>query len=588
MEYALDRFEDEARTAIEATGLVAPESIDLAEPKANVPADLSFPCFRAAKGQGRNPAELAGALAAAITPSPDGLLGEARAMGPFLNFRLNSRNLVKEVLAEVERLADHYGWDDVGKGQRAIVEYSSPNIARKMNIGHLRPTIIGHAIHNILDALGYETISDNHLGDWGTQFGGLLYAYTTWGFRSELEHDPIEAMVELYARFNRAAEENPALRDEARRWFKRLEDGDPEARRVWRWMIDLSIDEFKRTYERLGITFDHYYGESWYEPMLQRVIDEAIARGVAKVEESGAVSVSFDEKLPSYLIRTTDGRTLYQTRDIAAAIYRWERWQPARNIYVVGQEQTLHFQQVFETLRRMDYTEIADASIHIPNGHIQRPEGGRFAMRRGTVIFLEDVLDEAVDRARVIVDEKNPDLPEEERAAIAEAVGVGAVIYNDLYQDPKRNITFDWDRMLSFVGNSAPYIQMMHARCCSILREAGLRPVPPEPGVNLPLWDGLPTANVEILIEDAEVNLVKEMARLPQVLRRAGANFTPYSIAEWLYETSRAFSRFYDELSVLGAPSPELRAARLQLVAATAQALRNGLRLLGIRAPERM
>jgi arginyl-tRNA synthetase len=209
-------------------------------------------------------------------------------------------------------------------------------------------------------------------------------------------------------------------------------------------------------------------------------------------------------------------------------------------------------------------------------------------MRRGTAIFLEDVLDEAVERARKIVDEKNPDLPEEERTAIAEAVGVGAVIYNDLYQDPKRNITFDWDRMLSFVGNSAPYIQMMHARCCSILREAGLRPLPPEPGGNLPLWDGLPAANVELLTEDAEVTLVKELARLPQAVRRAGANFTPYSIAEWLYETSRAFSRFYDELSVLGAPSAELRAARLQLVAATAQALRNGLRLLGILAPERM
>src|ERR687886_964975 len=197
MEYALDRFEDEARAAIEATGLVAPDLIDLAEPKANVPADLSFPCFRAAKAQGRNPAELAGALAAAIAPSPDGLLGEARSMGPFLNFRLNSLNLVKAVLAEVERLADRYGTDDLGKGQRVIVEYSSPNIARKMHVGHLRATVIGHAIDNILEALGYEVISDNHLGDWGTQFGGLLYAYTTWGFKPALTHDPIEAMIEL-------------------------------------------------------------------------------------------------------------------------------------------------------------------------------------------------------------------------------------------------------------------------------------------------------------------------------------------------------------------------------------------------------
>lgn len=590
MEYALDRFEREIRAALIATGLIAPEYIDLAEPKPNVPADLALPCFRAAKAQGRNPAELAGALAAALAETlyTTSLLADAQAAGPFLNFRLDRTKLVHAVLGEIEALGDRYGDDDIGAGQRVIVEYSSPNIARKMNIGHLRPTIIGHAIDNIFAALGYEVISDNHLGDWGTQFGGLIWAYLNWGFKPELKDDPIEAMVELYARFNKAAEENPALREEARRWFKRLEDGEPEARRIWRWMIDLSIAEFKNTYERLSIEFDHYYGESFYEPILQRVIDEAIAKGVAKVEAGGAVSVSFDEKLPSYLIRTTDGRTLYQTRDIAGAIYRWERWQPVRNMYVVGQEQTLHFQQVFETLRRMGYTAIADRSIHIANGHIQRPEGGRFAMRRGTVIFLEDVLDEAVERARAIVDEKNPDLPEAERAVIAEAVGVGAVIYNDLYQDPKRNIVFNWDRMLAFTGNSAPYLQMMHARCCSILREAGVRPLPSEPGANLPLWGGLPAADITLLLADQEGGLVKQLARLPMAVQRAGTNFTPYSIAEWLYETSRAFSRFYDDLSVLKASSPELRDARLRLVAATAQALRNGLRLLGIRAPERM
>jgi arginyl-tRNA synthetase len=236
----------------------------------------------------------------------------------------------------------------------------------------------------------------------------------------------------------------------------------------------------------------------------------------------------------------------------------------------------------------MGYTAIAQRSIHIANGHIHRPEGGRFSMRKGTVIFLEDVLDEAVERARSIVDEKNPNLPEAERAAIAEAVGVGAVIYNDLYQDPKRNISFDWDRMLSFTGNSAPYIQMMHARCSSILREAGVRPLPTQPGGNLPLWKGLPAPDVRLLEAEQEVAVARQLARLPLLVRRAGANFTPYTVAESLYETSRAFSRFYDDLSVLNASSEELRNARLRLVAAAAQALRNGLRLLGIRAPERM
>ena len=588
MDYTLDRFASEIRDAIKATGLIASEYIELAEPKANVPADLALPCFRAAKALGRNAAELARELSQAIAPRQDGLLGAVAAAGPFLNFRLHDLNMLRAALAEIEQMADRYGDDDRGAGQRVIVEYSSPNIARKMHIGHLRATVIGHAIDNIMAALGYEVVSDNHLGDWGTQFGSLLYAYTTWGFKSELEHDPIEAMVELYARFNAAAEQQPELRDEARQWFKRLEGGDPEARRLWRWMIDLTMAEFDRTYKRLEIEFDHAYGESFYEDQLSDVIGEAITKGVARVEESGAVSVSFDEKLPSYLIRTTDGRTLYQTRDIAGAIYRWERWAPSRNIYVVGHEQTLHFQQVFETLRRMGYTEIGDRSIHISFGQLNDAEGRRFSMRKGTAIFLEDVLDEAVERAREIVDQKNPDLPDDERAAIAEAVGVGAVIYNDLYQDPKRNITFDWDRMLAFTGNSAPYIQMMHARCCSILRESGVRPLPATPGANLPLWDGLPAAEVELLTAEQEIALAKQLARFPAAIRRAGENFTPYNVAEWLYESARAFSRFYDDLSVLKASSPELRDARLRLVAASAQALRNGLRLLGIRAPERM
>ena len=588
MDYALDRFEAEARTALLDTELVNADEIELAEPKPHVPADLVLPCFRAAKTRRQNPAELASALAQAVKPPAGGLLGTAQAAGPFLNFQLNPGRLVADVLDEVARLQDRYGTDDIGAGQRVIVEYSSPNIARKMHIGHLRTTVIGHAIDNILEALGYDTISDNHLGDWGTQFGGLLWAYTTWGFKPELEHDPIEAMIELYQRFNATAAEQPELKDAARQWFKRLEDGDPEARKLWRWMVELTMEEFGETYERLGVSFDHMYGESFYEPMLAPVTEEAIAKGVARVEEGGAISVGFDDKLPSYLIRTTDGRTLYQTRDIAGAIYRWREWAPERNIYVVGQEQTLHFQQVFETLRRMGYTEMADRSVHIPFGMITDSERQKFGMRKGNVLFLEDVLDEAVSRARDIVNAKNSELPEVERAAVAEAVGLGAVIYNDLYQDPRRNITFDWDRMLAFAGNSAPYLQMMHARCCSILREAGVRPLPPEPGTNLPLFDGLPDADPALLVAEQEVALVKQLARMPQHIRRAGANFTPYVVAEWLYQTARAFSRFYDDLSVINAATPELRDARVLLVAATAQALRNGLRLLGIKAPERM
>lgn len=587
MEGTLDRFAHDIRAAVEATGLVPAEFIELDEPKATIPADLVLPCFRAAKALGRNPAQLATEVASAIILQPASLLGSVQASGPFLNFRLNSQRVVTDVIGEIATLQELYGNDDLGTQQVVIVEYSSPNIARRMHIGHLRSTIIGQSINNILTALGYATISDNHLGDWGTQFGGLIYAYTTWGFKPELAHDPIEAMIDLYSRFNNASTEDPSLRDEARLWFKRLEDGDDDARALWRWMVDLTLEEFQQTYSRLNVRFDHAYGESFYEPMLDDVVNEAIEKGVARVEDSGAVSVSFDDKLPSYLIRKTDGSTLYQTRDIAGGIFRWREWQPVRNIYVVGQEQTLHFQQVFETLRRMGYDEIGKNSLHVSHGHFVPPEGSRFSMRRGNVIFLEQVLDEAVARARQVVDEKNPDLPEAERMAIAEAVGVGAVSYNDLYQDPRRNITFEWDRMLSFTGNAAPYLQMMHARCCSILREAGVRTLPNN-GETASLFANLPAADLTLLNSDQEIALVKQLARLPLFLRRAGAQYAPYIIAEWLYQSARSFARFYDDLSVLNASSTELRNARLHLVAATAQALRNGLALLSIKAPERM
>ena len=587
MEGTLDRFANQIRAAIAALDLVPTELIDLDEPKPNIPADLVLPCFRAGKALGRNPAQLANEIANAITIPPESLLGSVQASGPFLNFHLNPRRVVEEVIHEIATAQERYGNDDLGKQQCVIVEYSSPNIARRMHIGHLRSTIIGQSINNILTALGYATISDNHLGDWGTQFGGLIYAYKTWGFKPELEHDPIEAMIELYSRFNTASTDDPTLKDQARAWFKRLEDGDEEARSLWRWMVELTLEEFQETYARLNVRFDHAYGESFYEPLLDEVVDEAISKGVARVEESGAVSVSFDDKLPSYLIRKTDGGTLYQTRDVAGAIFRWREWHPVRNIYVVGQEQTLHFQQVFETLRRMGYTEIGDNSLHVSHGHFVPPSGSRFSMRRGNVIFLEEVLDEAVARARQVVDEKNPDLPADERMAIAEAVGVGAVSYNDLYQDPKRNITFEWDRMLSFTGNAAPYLQMMHARCCSILREAGVRSLP-RSGETTSLFDNLPPADLGLLDSEQEVALVKQLGRLPSFLRRAGEQYAPYIVAEWLYQSARTFARFYDDLSVLNASSAELRNARLHLVAATAQALRNGLGLLSIKAPERM
>ena len=580
MDYTFDRLRAQATQILAGTGLVSEGDVNLVAPKPNIPADLAFPVFAAAKAANAgNPVDFARRIAEAATIPADSLVGRVEPAGGFVNLSVNGERFARAAVAEVLEAGERYGADtSVGDGQRLIVEFSSPNIARKMHVGHLRSTVIGNAVRNILRSLGYEVIADNHLGDWGTQFGSLLAAHALWGWPPEMETDPVEALVQIYARFHAAAEADPPLRDLARQWFKRLEDGDAEARAIWKQLVDITLHEFARTYDRLRVRFDTQHGESFYEPMLADVVREAIDKSVARVEPDGAVSVQFGDALPSYLLRKTDGATLYQTRDVATCLYRWREYAPARNIYVVGQEQTLHFQQVFETVRRMGYPEIADRSVHISFGPVTDAQGERFSMRRGTAIFLDEVLDEAITRARQTIAEKiaegKTELTEGEQETVGEMIGVGAVIYNDLYQGPERGIRFDWDKLLSFEGNTALYIQYTHARCCSILRKAGdISTVAGDAG---------------LLTTPEEQAVVKQLARLPQAVREAGEKFLPALVADAAYSLGREFARFYHAHPVLDAATPELRAARLALVAAVAQGLRNGLALLGIQAPERM
>ncbi len=578
MNYASDRLFEECMEVLATTGMLGSSLPTLVEPKPSMPANLAFPVFGAAKAlNAGNPAAFAARLADAVTLIPGGLVARAEAAGPFVNFQADPARLASAVLEEISRSGDKYGHDDQGAGQNVILEFSSPNIARKMHVGHLRSTVIGHSLRLIFQALGYHVIADNHLGDWGTQFGSLLAAKALWGWPPEMDTDPIEALVQIYAKFHAVAEADPALRDLARDWFRRLETGEPEARAIWRTLVDLTLTEFAQTYARLGVAFDTEHGESFYEPLLPGVVQEALDKGVAKTEPDGAVSVSFDDTLPSFLIRKRDGVTLYQTRDIATCLYRWQEYAPDRNIYVVGQEQKLHFQQVFETVRRMGHAEIADRSTHVSFGMVTDAGGQRFSMRRGTALFLDEVLDEAVSRARATLAEKIGEgrtaLTPEEQDALGQIIGMGAIIYNDLYQGPNRTIEFNWDGMLSFDGNSAPYIQYTYARCRSLLRKAGT--------------DGA-GADAGLLTEPQEQAVIKQMARLPQVIRAAGERCLPAAIAEWTYDLARAFTRLYHDLPVMDAATPELRAARLRLTAAAAQGLKNGLALLGIQAPERM
>jgi arginyl-tRNA synthetase len=605
MDYALDRFEQQVRRAIVATGKVRPELIELAQPKPNIPADLAFPTFRAAKELGIAPPQLAQELAAAVHFDPGTLVGGVAAAGPFLNFALEPAHLASAVLEEVERLGPRYGGDDLGQNQPVVVEYSSPNIARRMHVGHIRSTIIGQAIHNILHFLGYRTIADNHLGDYGKQFGTLLAAIERFG-KPEGEGEAVLAQIEaLYARYNKLIGGNEdvddpdaeAADDVARAWSLKLEQRDPQARELWQWMVDATIQANRRNYERLNVHFDTLHGESFYADMLPGVIAQVEELVVAERDEKGALAViglrdRNGKELPSFLVQRSDGGTLYLTRDLATVIYREHEYHPRKMVYIVGQPQELHFRQVFALVRALGYAQDTEL-VHIYFGTVFNANGEPFAMRRGNVLHLETLLNEAHTRARAVVDQASPELSEAEKEAVAEAVGVGAVIYNDLYQDTKRNITLDWDRMLALEGNSATYIQYMHARCRSILRRAAQEDQRRTTNDQRPIDGDASSSFVvgrssELLAHPSEIGVVKQLARLPAAVREAGERYAPFVIAEWLYEMARALSSFYHDCQVLRAETPELRAARLRLVAATAQALANGLGLLGIRAPERM
>ena len=572
VEYAIDRFARDVREGLAATGLVPDEALAVEEPKAGIAADLTFAAFRAARERGVPPPQLAGQIAGSLRFEPASLVGEVTAAGPYVNISVDPSRFAAAVLADVARLGGAYGHDDTGAGQTVVIDYSSPNVAKRMHVGHIRSTIIGQALVNILTALGYRVIGDNHIGDWGKSFGVLLAAIDKEGYPPGEGEALLAALEELYARYSALASQDSALDAAARQWSLRLEQGDAQARKIWQEIVDLTLRINQASYDRLGVAFDHVYGESFYEPLLADVIRDALASGAATTDESGAVVVDVGEGLPTFLLQRSDGGTLYHTRDVATARFRVREFQPARIIYVIGAPQELYLRQLFALARLLDDTDGVEL-VHVPFGTVFDTSGQALSTRRGNMVYLETLLDEAHQRARAVIDAADPELDERERDEIAEAVGLGAVIYNDLHQGPRRNITLDWDRMLALEGNSAPYIQYMHARCCSILRRAG---------------GGVPEHDPALLTHPSEQALVKQLAMLPLAVREAGAELAPQTVAGWCYETARSLAAFYRDCHVLNAETDDLRAARLALVQATGQSLRNGLGLLGIGAPERL
>jgi arginyl-tRNA synthetase len=533
--------------------------------------DYAFPCFALARAQKKNPAEAARALAAKVQSSR--LIAGASAHGPYVNFSVRREAFIAWVLSEAHRRKAEFGHSGLGKGQTVVVEFSSPNIAKHLGIHHVRTTMIGNALDRIYRALGYRVVGINFLGDWGTQFGLLISAYKRWGVPETLQGDAVANLNALYVRFNEEAKKDPSLRDEGRAWFKRLEDGEPEAVAFWERFRQVSLAAFEEVYRVLDVRFDEISGESKYDKLMPDTIRRLEQLGLAKLDQGALIVDLSAHKMPPVLLRKSDGATLYDTRDIAAAEDRWNRYHFARMIYVVGGDQKLHFRQIFKVLEMMGYPWAKDC-VHADFGMVRMKsaEGaGKMSTRRGEIIMLKDVLREAIERARQAIEAKNPDLADKER--VAAAIGIGAVVFNDLKRQRIKDVDFDWDAILSFEGETGPYVQYAHARLCSILRKYGQAPAE---GVNFSL-----------LAEPEEFALAKGMAGLGPTVRRAAESCEPAMVSQYLLDLCARFSSYYHRHKVVG-DDPGLTAARVLLVDGIRQTIANGLKLLGIAALEEM
>lgn len=529
--------------------------------------DYAFPCFKLAKIFRKAPNAIAEDLAGKIQPTDD--INKIVNLGGYVNFFVNKESLAKKVINQVLSEKENYGKSEFGKGKTVVVEFSSPNIAKPFHIGHVRTTVIGNALSKIYQSQGYHVEKLNHLGDYGTQFGKLIVAYKLWGDKQAVEKDPIKELLKLYIRFHDEAEAKPEMEDEAREWFTKLENGDQEAKDLWQWFRDESLKEFSRVYDLLDIDFDSYVGESFYSDKMPAVIEELKEKNLL-VESDGAMIVDLeDSKLPPALIQKRDGSTLYLTRDLASAFYRKKIYNFDKSIYVVGAQQELHFKQCFEIIKRMGYDWYKDM-VHVQFGMVSLEEG-TMSTRKGRVVFLEDVLNQAIDRTRQIIEEKNPDA--ENIDEVAKAVGVGAVVFQELSNSRIKDYTFSWDRTLSFEGETGPYVQYTHARCCAVLRKAD-QPVSAD-------------INYEALSDQDAADVLSVLETFNKSIMTAMKKNEPHIVTRFVLDLAQAFNKFYHNSPIL-VEDDDLRAARLALVEATRQTIENALKILGMKAPQKM
>lgn len=533
-------------------------------PKNEKMGDYAFPAFVLAKTMHKNPAEIAKEIAANLT-SVD--FANIQAVGPYVNFAIDHEKLISQTLDEVLSEKEHYGDQKLGEGNVPI-DMSSPNIAKPMSMGHLRSTVIGNSIAETMKKVGYTPIKINYLGDYGTQFGKLIYAYKRWGNEEDVKKDPIMNLFKYYVKFHEEAEKDPKLDDEGRAWFKKLEDGDPEAVELWQWFREVSLADFKRIYKELGVDFDSYKGEAFFNDKMQPVIDELKEKGLLH-ESRGAQVVDMGEDENPALIVKSDGSSIYLTRDLAAAIYRMNTYHFVKMLYVVGNEQAQHFVELKTVLKKMGY-DWADRIHHVPFGLITQ-NGKKLSTRKGNVVFLDQVLGDAVDLARKQIDQKNPNLANKEQ--VAHDVGVGAVIFHDLKNDRIENFDFDLDEVVRFEGDTGPYVQYTNARAQSVLRKAAKMGQEPNLSNNS-------------LNDDWSFSVAKALADFPRIIARSSDKFEPSVIAKYALDVAKKFNKYYANVKIL--TEDEQINNRLALVEATSIVLTEALRLLGVNAPKEM
>ncbi len=529
--------------------------------------DFAFPCFKLAKTLKKAPPAIAEELKAQLTT--DEVISQINVVGGYLNFFVNKIAFIQSVMEEAIQKGEDFGRSNIGEGKTVVIDYSSPNIAKPFHIGHLRTTVIGGALYKIYEFLGYHVVGINHLGDWGMGVSKTIAGYEMWKDEYDFSVDPIKSILAIYVRFNQLEKEDESIKERARDAFIRLEKGDAETVKLWKWIIEISLQNYKKIYDLLDSHFDSWNGEAFYNDKMDRVVKELQEKNLL-VDSEGAKVVMMPDNMPPCIILTSAGTTIYATRDLAALLYRIDNYHFDKALYVVGSEQSLHFKQVFQTLALMGYEEYAKHCEHIPFGLILDEHGEKIGSRKGTAITLEEIFGEAIEKALKIIEEKNPNL--ENKEEVAKIVGVGAIIFNDLSNNRVKDEIFDWNQILNFAGETGPYLQYTYVRTQSILRSA--------PQISSQI-------DYEALNDQEAIDVIKMLSNFTKVIVSATEKNEPSFIARYLIDLAQSYSRFYNEHQIM-CEDKTIQNARLMLTKVVGSTLKTGLGLLGMKCPQKM